>query len=86
VAVFAVDTTSGAATIAPLLDGTFTARQAVATMLIGGIVSFAFSTFKRSIPFQYGIWGPSFGSKVVALNTLLKVAFIGATLVVLLAP
>ncbi|WP_206022067.1 hypothetical protein [Salarchaeum sp. JOR-1] len=85
VAVFAVDTTSGAATIAPLLDGTFTPRQAVATMLVGGIVSFAFSTFKRSIPFQYGVWGPSFGSKVVALNTTLKVVFIGATLVLLLA-
>jgi hypothetical protein len=56
-------------------------------MLLGGIVSFAVSTFKRSIPFQYGIWGPAFGSKVVALNTALKVAFIGATVaLVLYAP
>lgn len=86
VAVFAFDTTVGAATIAPLVGGTFTARTAVATMLVGGIVSFAVSTFKRSIPFQYGIWGARFGSKVVAVNTALKVVFIGVALVVLLAP
>jgi len=54
-------------------------------MLIGGIVSFAVSTFKRSIPFQYGIWGAEFGSKVVAVNTALKVVFIGVAVVVLLA-
>ena len=83
---FAVDTTSGAFFIAPLIgpDGAFTPRTAVATMLVGGIVSFAVSTFKRSIPFQYGIWGASFGSKVVALNTALKVVFIGIALAVLL--
>ncbi|MFB6280438.1 MAG: nucleoside recognition protein [Haloferacaceae archaeon] len=85
IAVFAFDTTAGAATIAPLLGGTFTPRTAVATMLVGGIISFAVSTFKRSIPFQYGIWGPAFGSKVIAVNTALKVAFIGAALAVLLA-
>jgi hypothetical protein len=86
VGVFAVDTTSGAFFIAPLIgpDGPFTARTAVATMLVGGIVSFAVSTFKRSIPFQYGIWGASFGSKVVALNTTLKVVFIAIALAVLL--
>ncbi|WP_323674345.1 nucleoside recognition domain-containing protein [Halorubellus sp. PRR65] len=86
VGVFAVDTTSGAFFIAPLVgaDGPFTARTAVATMLVGGIVSFAVSTFKRSIPFQYGIWGASFGSKVVALNTALKVVFIALALAVLL--
>jgi hypothetical protein len=86
VAVFAFDTTAGAATIAPMIGATFTPRTAVATMLVGGIVSFAVSTFKRSIPFQYGIWGPQFGSKVVAVNTALKVVFIGAALVVLLVP
>jgi len=86
IAVFAVDTTSGAVTIAPLVGDVFTPRQAVATMLVGGIVSFAVSTFKRSIPFQYGIWGASFGSKVIAVNTALKVAFIAVALVVLLAP
>lgn len=85
VAVFAVDTTNGALFIAPLVEeGVFTPRQAVATMLIGGIVSFAVTTFKRSIPFQYGIWGAEFGSKVVAVNTALKVAFIGLAVTVLL--
>jgi hypothetical protein len=84
VAVFALDTTAGAATIAPLIGVDFTPRQAVATMLVGGIVSFAFSTFKRSIPFQYGIWGAEFGSKVVAVNTALKVVWIGLAVVTLL--
>jgi len=86
VGVFAVDTTSGAFFVAPLIgpDGPFTTRTAVATMLVGGIVSFAVSTFKRSIPFQYGIWGASFGSKVVALNTALKVVFIAIAVAVLL--
>ncbi|WP_129114227.1 nucleoside recognition protein [Halegenticoccus tardaugens] len=86
VAVFAFDTTAGAVAIAPLVGEAFTPRQAVATMLIGGIVSFAVSTFKRSVPFQYGIWGASFGSKVVAVNTALKVVFIGGAVAVLLAP
>ncbi|WP_435123958.1 nucleoside recognition protein [Halobaculum sp. D14] len=76
IVVFAFDTTAGAATVAPLVGDALTPKQAVATMLIGGIVSFAVSTFKRSIPFQYGIWGPEFGSKVVAVNTALKVVFI----------
>lgn len=86
IAVFAFDTTSGSVAIAPLLDDPFTPRQAVATMLVGGIVSFTVSTFKRSIPFQYGIWGPEFGSKVIAVNTGLKVVFIALALVVLLFP
>ncbi|WP_368407876.1 nucleoside recognition protein [Haloarchaeobius salinus] len=86
VAVFAIDTTSGAAFIAPMLGDPFTPEAAVATMLVGGIVSFAFSTFKRSIPFQFGIWGPEFGTKVVVVNTVLKVVFIAATLAVLLVP
>ncbi|MFB6185005.1 MAG: nucleoside recognition protein [Haloarculaceae archaeon] len=87
ITVFAVDTTSGALAIAPLVaNATFTARQAVATMLVGGIVSFAISTFKRSIPFQYSIWGATFGSKVIAVNTTLKVVFITAALAVLLIP
>ena len=76
IAVFAFDTTAGAATVAPLIGETLTPQEAVAAMLLGGIVSFAVSTFKRSIPFQYGIWGPSFGSKVIAVNTALKVVFI----------
>jgi hypothetical protein len=84
IAVFAFDTTSGAVAIAPLLGDPFTPRQAVATMLVGGIVSFTVSTFKRSIPFQYGIWGPEFGTKVILLNTALKIGFIAATVALLL--
>ena len=84
IAVFAIDTTSGAVTIAPLLGTTFTPEQAVATMLVGGVVSFAVTTFKRSIPFQYGIWGAEFGSKVVAVNTALKVVFIALAVGLLL--
>ncbi|WP_336000850.1 nucleoside recognition protein [Halorientalis halophila] len=87
IAVFAIDTTNGAVFIAPLIEnGTFTARAAVATMLVGGIVSFAVSTFKRSIPFQYGIWGREFGTKVIVVNTVLKILFIAVALVILLAP
>ena len=86
VGVFAFDTTTGAATIAPMVGSTFTPRTAVATMLLGGIISFAVSTFKRSIPFQYGIWGPRFGSKVIVVNTALKIVFIAAALAILLAP
>ena len=84
-AVYTFDTTSGAATIAPLLGEVFTPRQAVATLLLGGIISFAVSTFKRSIPFQYGIWGPEFGTKVIVVNTALKIVFISLTVIVLLA-
>jgi hypothetical protein len=85
VAVFALNTTAGATAIAPLLGAPFSPEEAVATMLVGGIVSFAVSTFKRSIPFQYGVWGAEFGSKVVAVNTALKVVFIGVALAALLA-
>jgi len=88
IAVYAIDTTNGALVLAPLVrDGTFGVRAAVATMLIGGIVSFAVSTFKRSIPFQYGIWGAEFGTKVVVVNTALKVVWIAlAVAMVLYAP
>lgn len=85
VAIYSLDTTAGAVAIAPLIGETFTPAQAVATMLLGGIVSFAVSTFKRSIPFQFGIWGPEFGAKVVAVNTALKVLFIGVAVTLLLA-
>jgi hypothetical protein len=81
IVVFAFDTTAGAATVAPLIGGTLTVDQAVVTMLLGGIVTFAVSTFKRSIPFQYGIWGASFGSKVIVVNTVLKVVFISVAVV-----
>jgi hypothetical protein len=86
ITVFAIDTTNGALVIAPLIeDGTFGPREAVATMLVGGIVSFAVTTFRRSIPFQYGIWGAEFGSKVIAVNISLKVVFISVAIAVLLA-
>jgi len=81
---YTLDTTSGAAAIAPFLDDPFTPRQAVATLLLGGIVSFAVSTFKRSIPFQYGIWGATFGTKVIVVNTVLKIVFISLAVVTLL--
>ena len=86
VGVFAIATTSGAAFVAPMLGDPFTPEAAVATMLVGGIVSFAVSTFKRSIPFQFGIWGAEFGTKVVVVNTVLKMVFIAAALAVLLVP
>jgi hypothetical protein len=76
VAVYSLDTTAGAVAIAPLIGEPFTPRTAVITMLLGGIVSFAVSTFKRSIPFQFGIWGPEFGLKVIAVNTAMKLVFI----------
>ena len=86
IAVYTLDTTAGAVTIAGTEAGIFTTRTAVATLLIGGILSFAVSTFRRSIPFQYGIWGPSFGTKVIAVNTALKLVFISITVALLLAP
>ena len=86
IAIYSLDTTAGAVTIAPLLEETFTPRTAVATLLLGGVVSFAVSTFKRSIPFQYGIWGAEFGTKVIVVNTVMKVLFISVALVVLLVP
>ena len=85
IATYTLDTTSGAAAIAPFLNNPFAPRQAVVTLLLGGIVSFAVSTFKRSIPFQYGIWGAEFGMKVIVVNTALKVVFISVAAVTLLA-
>ncbi|ELZ41039.1 hypothetical protein [Halorubrum tebenquichense] len=86
IAVFTLDTTAGAATLAGTEAGVFTTRTAVASLLIGSILSFAVSTFRRSIPFQYGIWGASFGTKVIVVNTALKLVFIAATVALLLAP
>jgi hypothetical protein len=86
VAVFTLDTTAGAVTLAETEAGIFTPRTAVASLLIGSLLSLAVSTFRRSIPFQYGIWGPSFGTKVIVVNTALKLVFISATVALLLAP
>ena len=85
IAVYTLDTTAGAVTLAGTETGTFTVRTAVASLLIGGILSFAVSTFRRSIPFQYGIWGAAFGTKVIAVNTGLKLVFISAAVALLLA-
>ncbi|GEM_PF-5922193 len=49
------------------------------------ILTTTVSTFKRSIPFQYGIWGAEFGMKVIIVNTVLKIVFIFLTVVTLLA-
>ncbi|MCL9813560.1 nucleoside recognition protein [Natranaeroarchaeum aerophilus] len=84
IAIYAVDTTAGAVAIAPQLGDPFTPTQAVIAMLVGGVVSFAFSTFKRSIPFQYGIWGAEFGTKVIVVNTVMKIVFISLTVGLLL--
>jgi len=86
IAVYTLDTTAGAVTLAGTEAGVFTTRTAVASLLIGGILSFAVSTFRRSIPFQYGIWGAEFGTKVIAVNTALKLVFISLTVALLLAP
>ncbi|QAU11587.1 nucleoside recognition protein [Halorubrum sp. BOL3-1] len=86
IAVYTLDTTAGAVTLAETDAGIFTVRTAVASLLIGGILSFAVSTFRRSIPFQYGIWGASFGTTVIVVNTALKLVFIAATVALLLAP
>jgi hypothetical protein len=85
IAIFTLDTTAGAATIAPLIGSVFTPQTAVATLLIGGIVSFTVSTFKRSIPFQVGVWGPEFGVKIVLVNTVFKIIFISIAVAALLS-
>jgi hypothetical protein len=86
IAAYTLDTTVGAVTLAGTEAGVFTTRTAVASLLIGGILSFAVSTFRRSIPFQYGVWGTEFGTKVIAVNTALKLVFISLTVALLLAP
>ncbi len=79
-----VDPTSGAIAIAPFLGDVFTPEQAVITLLIGSLISLTVGTVKRSIPFQYGIWGAEFGTKVIVVNTGLKVVFIAVAIVVFL--
>ncbi len=53
-----------------------TPDEAVITLLVGGLVSLTIGTVKRSIPFQFGIWGAEFGTKVIVVNVCLKAAFI----------
>ncbi|MFP8953212.1 nucleoside recognition protein [Natrialbaceae archaeon A-arb3/5] len=79
-----VDPTSGAIAIAPMIGDVFTAQQAVITLLIGSLLSLTVGTIKRSIPFQYGIWGAEFGTKVIVVNTGLKAVFIAVAIFVFL--
>lgn len=71
-----VDPTTGAITVAPLIGDVLTPDEAVITLLVGSLVSLTIGTVKRSIPFQFGIWGASFGAKVIVVNVCLKAAFI----------
>ena len=71
-----VDPTTGAITIAPMIGEVFTPTEAVITLLLASLFSLTVGTVKRSIPFQYGIWGAEFGTKVVLVNTGLKALFI----------
>jgi len=71
-----VDPTTGAITVAPMIGDVLTPDEAVITLLVGSLVSLTIGTVKRSIPFQFGIWGATFGSKVIVVNVCLKAAFI----------
>ena len=71
-----VDPTSGAIAVAPMIGDVFTPAEAVVTLLLGSLISLTVATAKRSIPFQYGIWGARFGSKVIAVNVGLKAVFL----------
>jgi hypothetical protein len=71
-----VDPTTGAITVAPLIGEVLTPDEAVITLLVGSLVSLTIGTVKRSIPFQFGIWGAEFGTKVIVVNVCLKAIFI----------
>jgi len=71
-----VDPTTGAITVAPMIGDVLTPPEAVITLLVGSLVSLTIGTVKRSIPFQFGIWGASFGTKVIVVNVCLKAVFI----------
>ncbi|QFU84219.1 nucleoside recognition protein [Natronorubrum aibiense] len=79
-----VDPTMGAMTVAPMIGDVLTPAQAVITLLVGSLFSLTIGTVKRSIPFQYGIWGTEFGTKVIVLNTGLKAVFIVVSILVFL--
>ena len=80
-----VDPTMGAITVAPMIGDVLTPAQAVLALLVGSLFSLTVGTVKRSIPFQYGIWGSAFGTKVIVVNTGLKAIFIIAAILVFLA-
>lgn len=73
-----VDVTSSFVVAGSLMgEGSLGAVDAVVALLIGGLLSLTVHTFKSSIPFQFSIWGPGFGTRVVVLNLVLKLAFLG---------
>ncbi|SEP99503.1 nucleoside recognition protein [Natrinema salaciae] len=75
-----VDPTTGAITVAPMIGDVLTPDEAVIALLVGSLVSLTIGTVKRSIPFQFGIWGAAFGTKVIVVNVCLKAAFILVTI------
>ena len=79
-----VDPTTGAITVAPMIGDVLTPTEAVITLLVGSLFSLTIGTVKRSIPFQYGIWGSEFGTKVIVVNTGLKAIFIVVAILVFL--
>ncbi|MDS0477970.1 nucleoside recognition protein [Natrinema sp. 1APR25-10V2] len=80
-----VDPTTGAITVAPMIGDVLTPDEAVITLLVGSLVSLTIGTVKRSIPFQFGVWGATFGSKVIVVNVCLKAAFILVAIAVFFA-
>jgi len=81
-----LDTTAGAVTLAGTAEDLHPSDRGREPAHRRYPLSFAVSTFRRSIPFQYGIWGAEFGTKVIAVNTALKLLFISITVALLLAP
>lgn len=85
VAARVLDTTSSFVVASSLMgSGDLVAAEAVVALLVGGLVSLTVHTFKSSIPFQFSVWGPEFGTRVVALNLALKLFFLGAFVSVIL--
>jgi len=77
VATRVVDVTSSFVVAGSLIsEGTLTEVQAVVALLLGSLLSVTVHTFKSSIPFQFSVWGSEFGTKVVALNLVLKLFYL----------
>ncbi|ARS88558.1 nucleoside recognition protein [Natrarchaeobaculum aegyptiacum] len=85
IVVATVDPTSGVILLGPLIGEEFTPTEAVVTLLLGSLFSLTVTVAKRSIPFQFGIWGAEFGAKVVAVNTGLRALMTIAAIAVVLA-
>lgn len=85
IVVATVDPTSGVILLGPLIGEEFTPTEAVVTLLLGSLFSLTVTVAKRSIPFQFGIWGAEFGTKVVVVNTGLRALLTVVAIVVVLA-